>query len=163
MTTVYLTRRQHLEDRTIGVLELPGGVEILTLELPWRENRQNISRIPDGTYRLVRGRHFNLKIETWVIPNYGPGSVEGRTDIKIHPGRRPVNTEGCPLIGLRLGQLDGLPVLEHRSAAQELLMSTLEPYEAEGLDLVVRSVGPPAITAPGDAPEPDNDRPEWAI
>lgn len=53
----YLTlrlEREYLSDGTNGILLLDGKPICHTIELPWRDNRRNVSCIPEGHYRLAR-------------------------------------------------------------------------------------------------------------
>lgn len=67
--------------------------KFFTLELPWRDNQNNISCIPDGVYELRKryskkyGHHFQVM------------DVVGRSYILIHHGNYYTQTEGCLLAG----------------------------------------------------------------
>lgn len=64
-----------------------------TLELPWRENKINISRIPTGvyTYQKIK-RASNGSNAVWLR------DVPGRGQILIHYGTKPSHTKGCILL-----------------------------------------------------------------
>lgn len=72
-----------------------------TLELPERENKVNISRIPAGDYEVVTresrkyGSHFLVK------------NVKGRNYILLHKGNYWRNTKGCILLGKEYADIDG--------------------------------------------------------
>ncbi|BDX05909.1 DUF5675 family protein [Planctobacterium marinum] len=71
------------------------GIEFAsTLELPWRDNRNDISHIPSGTYRaFIRtdgSRGFRLELINV------PGE---RRNVQIHSGNTVKDIEGCILIG----------------------------------------------------------------
>jgi hypothetical protein len=72
----------------------------VTLELPWRENRRQISCIPAGTYDL----------ELWQSKRFGNClhvmNVPGRDAILIHTGNYDHNTHGCILVGKQFTDLD---------------------------------------------------------
>ncbi|EMG36599.1 hypothetical protein PCS_02611 [Desulfocurvibacter africanus PCS] len=93
-------------------------------ELPWRENRPNVSRIPAGWYDCVPrisakyGRHFHVQ------------DVPDRSMILIHSGNWAgdtskglrSHTHGCILAGRYAGVLDGqAAVLASRAALSDLL------------------------------------------
>ena len=65
----------------------------VTYERPWLSNKQSVSCIPNGTYRVTihmspsKGRCFKIH------------DVQGRTDILIHPGNTLKDTYGCILVG----------------------------------------------------------------
>lgn len=76
--------RRYLNNETLGTLVIFNGEELLvtlrSLELPWRDNLNNISCIPEGTYDC----------EKVVSPNHGLcvllKDVPNRTAILIHAG-----------------------------------------------------------------------------
>lgn len=81
---------------TMGRFLAPGGEEWETLELPWRHNLPLVSCIPVGTYeiRMTHSTRFDgLMPEVCNVP--------GRTGIRIHPGVRVENVEGCIATGGR--------------------------------------------------------------
>lgn len=61
-----------------------------TLELPWLDNRRNVSRIPPGEY--VGEKYKSPKFKRWVIMLE---NVSKRDHIEIHPMTYHWNTEGC--------------------------------------------------------------------
>lgn len=85
-------KREYDENRTTGILTLPDGTELITLERPWLNNEPFVSCIPEGQYVVCRnqtGKH------QW----YGLLDVEGRSFIEIHTATRVDHLEGC--IGLQ--------------------------------------------------------------
>lgn len=85
-----LERQVDNYNSTTGVL-LFKSHEIDTLELPWKENQRNISRIPTGTYPFTKYQ-YKGKPALWLrdIPN--------RSEILIHYGTKPIHTKGCILV-----------------------------------------------------------------
>jgi hypothetical protein len=82
---------------TSGYLAVNGNIIAYTLELPWQGNAPLISAIPDGTYGgILRYDHT----DKWRIELTG---VPDRTNVQIHTGNTPDNSEGCILVGLKLG------------------------------------------------------------
>jgi len=65
----------------------------LTLELPWRQNKQNKSCIPSETYHCKR-RTWGKYKRYFEIMN-----VPGRKGIIIHTGIVDTHTLGCVLVG----------------------------------------------------------------
>jgi hypothetical protein len=63
------------------------------LELPWRDNEQDVSCILHGLYKIARdtfqGKYANYRIM----------DVPGRSNVEIHRGNTLADTRGCPLIG----------------------------------------------------------------
>lgn len=126
MIAARLTRLVGDDEGTLGRLELPGWW-CWSLELPWRDNRTNCSRIVAGRYELV-----------WVTPRrafsgfrelYLVRAVPGRSGILVHPGtfagdvekRYRADSWGCLLLGMQRGALAGQRSLfNSRRAVREL-------------------------------------------
>lgn len=105
-----LLRQRTGDQGTEGVLSLPCvGFACFSLELPWRDNRVDISCIPAGTYRggPVHSPRFGRV--------YGLHEVPGRTHILLHAGNLAgdvalgleSDVAGCILLGARRGILHG--------------------------------------------------------
>ncbi|MFB2121054.1 DUF5675 family protein [Parapedobacter sp. 2B3] len=82
--------RGYLPQGTNGTLFLYGKPICHTIELPWRNNRRNVSCIPEGRYRLARyrSRRFGncLVVE----------GVRGRRGILMHPANdASTELQGC--------------------------------------------------------------------
>jgi len=94
---IRVEKNQHFG--TFGVLLIQGAAFCVTLELPWKMNKQNVSCIPTGQYMAVRvpskkfGEVFLLK------------DVPGRGGIEIHPGNDIEDTEGCIIVASEFGKL----------------------------------------------------------
>ena len=124
---VRLTRIETGDQGTLGVLSVPGANPLYTLELPWRDNRQNVSCIPAGEYtaRVTQSPRFG---RVYHIQN-----VPGRSGVLIHSGNLAgdvglgylTHSHGCPLIGSYLGRLGSqLAVLASRMALTEFMLAT---------------------------------------
>lgn len=90
-----------------------------TLELPWRDNKNSISCIPEGEYQVVKrtspkfGRHFHIL------------GVPGRSYILIHQGNYHSDIRGCVLVGKDLKDInkDGhIDVVHSKKAMTDLLL-----------------------------------------
>ncbi len=98
-----------------------------TLELPWRDNRQNVSCIPAGTYPLVW--HESKKHKAFHVKD-----VPGRSGILIHSGNLAGDTdkgfktdsEGCILLGVNRGILYGQRAVLHSRATVGALNNILK-------------------------------------
>lgn len=93
-----LVRKVKTGKSTIGELSIDGKFFYYTLELPWRDNKEDISCIPLGifTVELRWSPRFERKVP-WIL------NVPERKDAEIHIGNFPSNTHGCVLVGLRKG------------------------------------------------------------
>lgn len=84
------------------------------LELPWRDNKTNVSRIPEGVYpwQYFEGR-FGPSIRILNVP--------GRSNIVVHygnfvgslnPRTNTPDSRGCPLPGEAFVDIDGDGILD---------------------------------------------------
>ena len=94
MQRVLLLRRELTEKSTSGLIFGPSGMQLYSLELPWRNNQFRISCIPEGIYPCKW--HFSPKFG-WT---YLVTKTEPRTQILFHAGNYPSNTWGCILLGM---------------------------------------------------------------
>lgn len=123
MQKVVLFRRWVTEKSTGGLVLGPSGMQLYSLELPWRNNQFRISCIPEGKYQAVW--HHSPKFG-WTYLLLG---TEPRTQILIHPGNYPRNSWGCILLG-KTRSVDH--VWNSRSACQEFYVSLRrEPFTLE--------------------------------
>ena len=65
----------------------------LTIELPWKDNKPEISCIPEGEYycKIVQSPKFGRVFEITGVPN--------RNNILIHKGNWTTDTLGCVILG----------------------------------------------------------------
>lgn len=115
---------------TRGVLFIDDRLFCLTLELPWRENRPNISCIPTGQYKIKRihSPKFGNTFEIIDVP--------GRSEILLHAGNSSRDTRGCVLLGHWYSYLNILPaVMDSRKAFDEFLERVKDADSAD-LDIV---------------------------
>jgi hypothetical protein len=106
-----LTRFDSSDEGTFGVLWIPGFPGVLfTGELPDRQNRSNISRIPAGRYKGIWCHSPRFKRNMYVLE-----PVPNRAGIRIHVAnwvgdkakgyKSQVN--GCITLGEKIGKLAG--------------------------------------------------------
>lgn len=113
---VNLFRFMRSDQGTLGKLYY-GGFSCFTLELPWRDNKRNVSCIPSGEY----------DVRTRLSPRFGNvywvTEVDNRSFILMHSGNwaGDVNkgfkshVNGCILLGKQRGLLSGqIAVLNSR-------------------------------------------------
>jgi hypothetical protein len=99
-----LLNREYGEKQTTGCAFLIEGTQVLfqfvTLELPWLDNKHNISCISPGRYDVIKimsptkGKCFMLLI------------VPGRNGILIHKGNSTKDTQGCILVGSKFTDIN---------------------------------------------------------
>ncbi len=107
MRTVTLQRLRTSDEGTFGRVSLD-GVWFDSLELPWRQNRPNVSSIPPGTYRVEWTHSPLFGRETYELQ-----AVAARYGIRIHPGNYggdealgwSSDLKGCIALGLGCGSL----------------------------------------------------------
>lgn len=119
MERIILERFETSDQGTFGKIRI-GNETFYTLELPWRENQNNISCIPPGVYEcmMTDSAHFKRKM-------YLVDGVNGRTGIRIHSAnfggdatlglKKQLN--GCIALGLHIGTLSGQKCILLSSAA----------------------------------------------
>lgn len=92
-----LKRWEFTEKQTLGVLTIydENGVyfSCCTLELPWLDNKQQVSCIPTGKYTVVRRRSQKYGVHLHIT------NVEGRKWILFHHGNYHYQIRGCVLVG----------------------------------------------------------------
>lgn len=119
---------------TFGRLQIPGGRELVTGELPERGNAPNISCIPAGIYRLkpVYSPHFKRLL-------YGVMAVPDRTHVLLHAanlmGDKSKNLQceldGCIAPGLMEAKFNNQPGIANSGDALQLVESYLGGDEGE--------------------------------
>ena len=108
--------------QTIGeAVIVDNGYKFYTLELPYLDNKRQVSCIPAGEYKCVKR----------VSPKYGHHwhvlDVEGRSLILIHLGNTAADTKGCILVGSGLKDIngDGAEDVINSKAVMDILRKTL--------------------------------------
>lgn len=126
-------QRHHSDDQgTAGVLTV-GKLRLHTLELPWADNKPQVSCIPVGRY------HCAVRQSPRFGAVYHVQNVPGRSYILIHSGNyagaKPYKSHvlGCILLGKRAGIMDGQrAVLLSRPAVREFMdLMQGKPFELE--------------------------------
>lgn len=85
---------------TIGMLSIGGAYECFTLEDVVRDVKiPGKTAIPAGAYNLVITPSNRFKRDLPLVEG-----VPGFEGIRIHPGNRAEDTEGCILVGLSKGK-----------------------------------------------------------
>lgn len=116
-----LVRTKEPSGRTIGafmVVNDNGGIEYTcaSLELPWRNNKRDVSCIPPDTYKLTK----TLESPSFKYPHFDIHNVMGRSYIKIHVLNYVEQTRGCPGCGETVSE-DGNNIWNSKKALSKLL------------------------------------------
>jgi hypothetical protein len=139
MKRAIISRGASTDQGTFGVLRF-GATQVFTLELPWRDNRRQVSCVPVGTYdcRLVRSPRFGNVYKLLAVP--------GRSDVLIHPANLAgdaalgwtTELQGCIAPCMRLGAMRNkagvmqVAGLVSRPAVRELMTwAAGEPFQLE--------------------------------
>lgn len=104
---------------TIGQLSIDDVIECFTLEPRKDQSQGKPYAIPEGAYAFALQWSPRFQMITPHIL-----SVPGFTDIEIHPGNIPKNTEGCTLVG-KTYQPSCPDFVGQSRAAFEVLMAKL--------------------------------------
>lgn len=104
---VIIRTKEYRDQQTIGYAKVINeeGVKIfdfVVLELPYRDNKRNISCIPPGTYplKLEHSPKFNMLL--WEAKD-----VPGRSECKFHAANYKHQLNGCFAPGLYFKDLNG--------------------------------------------------------
>lgn len=142
VTHVYLHRFQQDKRGTFGLMTLSGRIPLcLTCEDPWNDNKNNISCIPEGVYQCRPHSGVKYKNVWWVE------DVPKRTAILIHQGNTTKNTEGCILVGNKLGTVGGRPAVLNSVATLNMLRETLPDHFTLHVTNLQRDNLPPTMNA----------------
>lgn len=120
MENIQLIRTKSLSDRTLGILLYKNNFASHTLELPWQDNKKNISCIPEGRYltkRAVSGKYGEC---------FRVFDVLGRLGILFHVGNAPSDSRGCILVGRAVA-----PESNNMLYSKQALQSILEIFPEE--------------------------------
>lgn len=119
MKSLTLKRVATNEDGTFGVLIDELVPFALTLELPWKNNEQNVSCIPSGLYicsKIVSPK-FGVTYTITEVPD--------RTNILFHKGNIDVDTQGCVIVGEQFEYLKyKVAVLNSKKGFDEFMSRT---------------------------------------
>lgn len=104
-----LIRTNLTAESTEGDLLVDGVWECYTLELPMKDGLPG-SAIPPGVYivKLLPSPKFSASADPWVLQYAGAIphvlGIPNRSDILMHWGNSPHDTEGCILVGQTQGE-----------------------------------------------------------
>lgn len=144
MKKAELVRTSTSDQGTPGRLTLEGGFTCCTLELPWRGNKDNLSRIQIGVY--ICKKRFSWHFVHFL---YEIKDVCDRDNILIHQGNFAGDTtkgyksdvEGCILLGARISKMIPEGFAKTQMAvveSKDTLAKFMEAAAGEDLELTVR-------------------------
>jgi len=124
LPTIHLYRV--VEDPALGTFGMVAKEKVpfcCSLELPWRQNKNDISCIPANAYVCERFTHKDLGLAYRVI------GVPGRSGVLIHIGNLVKEIRGCILLGNSFDVVttkagSGPGVAASRQALFELMAAT---------------------------------------
>lgn len=122
MREITLNRIIQTNEATIGLIS--GLVsQLVTLELPWRDNATNISAIPPGSYQCEWTMSPKFKRSLYILRN-----VQNRSGIRIHPANWTKELQGCIALGSHLvwDKFQKQPKLNNSASSVEQFHKELE-------------------------------------
>jgi len=131
MTEVTIHRVTSQIDYTAGVIIVGGTPVCVSIELPWRDNRRNISCIPEGRYKVDTHHQSPTKGACWHILD-----VPDRKWCLLHVANRARELRGCCAPGLRFGKLEGEFAVLSSATALEALNSAIRGEQFINLHVI---------------------------
>ncbi len=122
-----IIKRLYLPECTVGRLSF-GEFKCYTLELPWLNNKQDVSCFSSGVYLC---RKIHSPTHGWCIEVC---NVYGRTLIRIHSGNFTSDILGCILVGDSIKDInnDGISDVTNSKKTLRRLMAILpDEFELE--------------------------------
>ena len=130
--------RVYLPTETLGSWYINGEMICKTMELPWKENQNNISCIPEDTYLVTKEPPIpkddpntpedeSLGRKARSYWHFRLHNVPKRKGILVHLITYVSGLLGCIGVGMKFADFnkDGVPDIENSSKALELLVSLL--------------------------------------
>jgi hypothetical protein len=128
---VVIKRLQYLPNETLGVGTVFSGTDVKymfkTLELPWLDNKPQVSCIPAGKYKVIQ-RTSEKHGPHWLVLN-----VPGRELILIHSANYIVQLRGCIAVGEAFYDINGDKTLDITNSRATMLKlnGLLKDFELE--------------------------------
>ena len=118
-----LIRIEYGKTETLGVILKGGKILCYTLELPWKDNQNDISCIPTGIYECKRFRNEKFP-NTFEITN-----VPNRTGILFHSGVTHKDILGCIITGRDVGWYNGDRAIFSSKDSHKILMTAYKDVD----------------------------------
>jgi len=106
MKTYFLERLEKADTYILGRLWFEGEA-VYTLELPWKNNKKDISCVPAGIYNVELTYSTKFKKKLWMLKD-----VPNRTGIRIHNANFVRELKGCIAPGLNKQDIDGDGIID---------------------------------------------------
>lgn len=133
--------RSQRHDCMVSGLQFDSGFQCFVLELPWRENEQEHSCIPEGVYQcaLRPSRKWGpVPFGKTLFLLYELKPVQGRTDILIHSGNTIRDSLGCLLVGNAVSDdVSGATFIRN---SRKTLMALHEHTQGKPFTLTISSI-----------------------
>lgn len=101
-----ILRQEYSDKQTLGYLYVVDNEEILfscnTLELPWKDNQQNVSCVPIGEYKCALEYSDRFQRDLWELKD-----VPNRSECKFHSANYFRQLNGCIALGDSFKDIDG--------------------------------------------------------
>lgn len=94
LKTVLVNRDLMQSDQSLGICYVDSTYVGQSLERGWKDNKNNISCIPEGTYKLVLEYSNRFKKDLWEIKG-----VPNRAECKFHSANYGFQLNGCIALG----------------------------------------------------------------
>lgn len=98
---LHIARFEYSTESIIGRLYLSNKLLCFTLELPWRDNKEDVSCVRAGLYSAYLRYDSPSSKREW-CPELS--QVPGRSHIQIHIANEPHEISGCTAVGLTYAQ-----------------------------------------------------------
>jgi hypothetical protein len=132
MDTIILERFAWSDDGVFGKMQID-GIDLFTVEKPWRDNKAGISCIPAGKYICRPRRYYRGGYETFEITD-----VEKRSYILIHKGNTQRDVRGCIAVGMDTGYINGAWAVINSAGAFWHFMNAQRGLK--GFELIIRNI-----------------------
>jgi hypothetical protein len=106
-----------------------------TLELPWRDNRVNVSCIPLGTYGLAITHSPRFKKPLPLV-----AGVPKRSGIRMHAANEVSELQGCIAIATGLSIVNGKVIGLMSKKMLEDVMLIIDHYKIHSLEIIEKKL-----------------------
>jgi hypothetical protein len=129
---IILQRLTTNDSGTFGVLIINNKPCFVTLEPPWKDNQNNISCIPPGTYHATKMYSEKFSKQVYVLHD-----VPNRDLIEFHIGNLIKDTHGCILLGTQFS-MDLYMINNSQTAFDKfMIVMPLEGFTVTIKDIIV--------------------------